>query len=439
MATATALIVVVAPERTVLSNYALAENALVLACAVAAACFARAVNRHGGAVGAWFIAGGVASLMAFLVHARGAGLVAAAVMVGATLALRAGTRLLGASLIVVCAAGAGLVYRFNDWLVAGVYADASGARESDLVSQLQVLDASLFLLPASGQAWYQFVAWGGLSLAGAAVAVFGLVQGVRKAHAAALRDLYFVVMGTSTALLSILTVSGPISRGTTRIDFFFYGRYLTQVATIFAVVGLVWLFRRAYWRHVVALLALGTILSVSFAARGANYGDQQRVFAPINVPAVAPFPWPSLTDVSEPPILWLSLVALAVPVIIVALRRRPLLVTILFVITSVAALSMAQRLTIDRFNQPVRDALTLRHELEVLDEQRLVIMSEVGPFHVNGYTFWATTPVEVLPHGAVPDVDLSTALIATPEVVPEEMPLACEFDGRVCLYFGVSR
>lgn len=391
----TALVVAVVPDRTVMSNYALAENALVLTAMVAAACTARAVAvAQGRRADAWFVAGAVASVLAFLVHARAAALVGAALLVGLGLLLRRGSRVVGVVVAGVSAGGGVLVYAVNSWLVSAMYTKGSGAREGNLLALVRDLDPGALPLPASGQAWYQVVAWGGLSLAGGAVVAVGAVAGLRRFDHAFLRDLYLLSAATATTLLSLTAVLGPIGRGTTRLDFFFYGRYLTHVAAVLAVVGLAWVLTRARWWHVLALVALSAAVSAAFVPRGGTYGDPERPFPPINVPGATVLPWPALTDVADRPVLWLSLAG-AVPLLVLLLRRWPWAVAALLVPASLAGTVAAAALTVDPFDAPFRDGvLPLRQALSQLDERALVIVG-ASPFQRNGYIFWSETPVRV--------------------------------------------
>lgn len=439
VAVVAALVIATLPDRTVLSNYAMAENALVLTSMVAAACMARAVTsdrRLRSRV--WFVAGAVASVLAFLVHARAVTLVGAAALVGAGLLLRRSERIAGAAVLAVTLVGGAAVYAVNSWVVSTVYAGAAGAREGGLLSGLAGLDPWSLLLPGSGQAWYQVAAFGGLSLAGGAVVLVGAVSGLRRFDDAFLRDLYLLIAGFTSALLSITAVTGPISRGTTRIDFYFYGRYLTHVAAVLAVVGLVWLLTRARWRHVAALTALGAALTAVFLTRGARYGDADRVFPPMNVPGVTPFPWPSLTDVTERPDLWPSLIGLAVPIVVMLLRRPAWLVAVVLVPASLAATVNAGWVTVDPFDAPIRgNAIPLRHPLALIDEDRLVVTS-VAHFTRNGHVFWSDVPVRVLGTDAPLDVSPDEAVITFQQ--DPRLPgsglrrTVCDRSGTACLY-----
>ncbi len=435
----TALVIAVVPDRTVMSNYALAENALVLTAMVAAACVARgAVTSGRPRAAAWFVAGAVASVLTFLIHARAAMLVGAAFLVGLGLLARRGYRWAGAVVCAVSAGGGVAVYAFNSWLVASVYADGAGAREDDLLALVRELDPAALLMPASGQAWYQLVAWGGLSLAGFAVVLAGVLVGIRRFDLAFLRDLYLLSAAGTTLLLSLTAVLGPIGRGTTRLDFFFYGRYITHLTAVLAVVGMVWLLTRARWWQLPALVGVAVGLSAVFLPRGGTYGDSERAFPPINVPGATVLPWPALTDAPERPVLWLSLIGVVVPLVVMALRRWPWTVAVVLVPASLVGTAAAATFTVDRFDAPFREAaVPLRHTLSQLDESGLVVMGAT-PFHRNGYVFWSDTPVRV-PGRTEPLALADDEAVIAPDPDPRLAEtglriVTCDRTAGLCLY-----
>jgi hypothetical protein len=439
VALVTGLVVAVVPDRTVMSNYALAENALVLTTMVAAACVARAVTMTSRrSAGAWFVAAAVASVLAFGIHPRAAMLVGAAGLVGLALLLRRGHRLIGLVVGVVSAAGGLAVYLANARLVSQVYAPGRYTREDDLVAKIMDLTPGVLLLPASGQAWYQAIAWGGLSLCGVAVAVVGLVTGLRRAGSGVLRDLYLVAAGVTTTLLSLMFVILPDGRMPARLDLYFYGRYLAHLAAVLAVVGLVWLVTRARWWHVVALVGSMAAITAAFVPRGGTYGDPERPFPPINVPGAMVLPWPALTDVPDRPLLGLSAVAVVVPVAVMLLRRRAWAVAALLVPASLVGTVAAATVSIDRFDAPFREgALPLRFTLSQLDEQGLVV-TDAGPFARNGYVFWSETPVRAPGRNDPLTVAADDAVIA-PDGDPrlEELGLrlvTCDRAADLCLH-----
>ncbi len=149
-----------------------------------------------------------------------------------------------------------------------------------------------------------------------------------------------------------------------------------------------WVLTRATRRQVGVLAVSLVLIAAVFLPRGGTYGDVTRVFPPINVPAVTPFPWPSLSDVGGTPFLWSTLSGIGVLLLVFCLRRRPWLVAVVCLVLSVVAGQTAAYLTVDRFDRPVRqESLPFRHTLEHVDEEAVVLVG-VQPFYRNGYQFW---------------------------------------------------
>lgn len=395
VAVAAAVIVTNVPDRTVMSNYALSENALVLATFVAAALVFAGARSAGRRQAVLYVSGTVGSLMAFAVHARAAALVGGAVLLGAGLLLHRGRRLLGLVVLVVSVGGALGVYRLNSALVDAVYRNGAGGREGNLLGTLRSLDPTVLALPASGQAWYQVAAFAGLSLVGGAVVLAAawrqlLTRGVRFAA-----DGWLLSASVAGVLLSLAATSAPIGRGSTRVDFFFYGRYITHLAAVLALIGLVWLLHRATVRALAVTVVGLVVVSVVFLTRGGTYGDPQRPLVTINVPAVTPWPWPSLAAVESVPLTWVTLTGFAVLLLVFALRRHLVVLTVLVVGLSLVAGQSAAWFTLSRFDTPVREgALPFRHTLELVDADSVVLVG-AQPFYRNGYQFWLW-PTDVL-------------------------------------------
>lgn len=437
-----AVVVTNVPDRTVMSGYALSENALVLATFTAAALvlagsrsFEAGADRRGSVL---HVGAAVACLAAFAVHARGAALVGAVALLGAAHLLHAGRRGTGVAVLGVGVVGAVLVYLTNDALVGAVYAGAAGQREDDLLATLSSLDPAILLLAASGQVWYQLAAWGGLSVAGFAVVLAASVRQLRTRGVRFGAPAWMLAATVAGTVISLVAVSGPISRGTDRVDFYFYGRYVTHLTAVLALVGLVWLVRRARARQALLLGLVVLVCSVLFLTRGVRLGDPGRALAPINVPAVTAWPWPPFVPGAPLPVGWITAAGLLTLLLLLGLRRWPLVLALVVLVASVGSGQNAQRLTLRPFDAPVRAGAAPL--LPVVDRLGAPPVALVGlpSFQRNAYQFWLW-PGSVRSAGRGEDLEprADELVIAAPDdprvLRPGQRTVVCDRSGQACL------
>lgn len=231
-------VVVVAPARSLLANYLMAESALLLATATLVVAADRLWQRHRTADALWF---GAAVGGTVLCHGRAVG-TAVAAGIWALLMLKRDPKravLAGASAL-LAATGAYVIYKAvtshviaSDGRVEGAFGDLAGR-------DLGASAASLV-----GQLWYPTIAW-------PAVACIGALAIVRWRRNGGMATL--VLLGIGTGLIVSILQLNPHA-GMTRLDPWIYGRYMDQWWTILAVIGLAVLVRIKW--PLVSVTALG--------------------------------------------------------------------------------------------------------------------------------------------------------------------------------------
>lgn len=231
-------LVIMAPARSLLANFLLSESALLLATATLVVVADRLWRRR-RSVDALLFGAAVGAVV--LAHGRGVGTAVAAGLWALLLLRRDPKRaiLAGASAL-VAAFGAYLLYLGVAHAVVG-----SDLRVGSAFGNLAGRDLGASLASAVGQIWYGTVAW-------PAVAVLGAMAMFRWRRRGGMTSL--VMLGVPIGLI-VSTVQLDPHAGLTRMDPWFYGRYMDQWWPILAVVGLAILVRIRW--PLMSALALG--------------------------------------------------------------------------------------------------------------------------------------------------------------------------------------
>jgi len=230
--------VVMAPARSLLANYLLSESALLLATATLVVVADRLWDRRSAADALWF---GAAVGAVVLSHGRGVGTaVAAGVWVLLLLRRDPKRAILAGVSALVAVLGAYLLYRSVTTSVLG-----SDGRVENAFGDLAGRDLWASVASAVGQVWYATIAW-------PAVAVLGAMAMWRWRRRGGMPAL--VGLAIPIALI-VSTVQLNPHAGLTRMDPWFYGRYMDQWWPILAVVGLAVLIR-VKW-PLMSIVALG--------------------------------------------------------------------------------------------------------------------------------------------------------------------------------------
>ena len=243
-------VILLAPARTVPSNYVISEQLLTLvtACIVAWAFRVRrspSLVTHG-------VLGALAAL-AFLAHGRGIALTAAvcAWVLIASWRNWSGVLISWGSAAVV-AALSWLLYR---WVASELYWN------DDRVNQTfnGLLDHTPMELLGTvfGQAWYVLAAW-------PAVGIIGMAIAVRRWRLKSADLLLGIALLTTLALALVQLDKTNESVGLIRLDAWIYGRYLDHLYTVAAVIGLA-IVVRVRSRLILAFVAgAGAVIAAGF-------------------------------------------------------------------------------------------------------------------------------------------------------------------------------
>lgn len=219
-------VVVMAPARTLLSNYLLAESAMLVTTAALLVAAERLWSRRRDVDALLF---GAATGAAVLTHGRG---VATAVAAGlwALMLLRHDSR---RGLIAGTSALLGSLAAYAMYRVVTGEALANDIRVNAVFDDLSGRDLGASLAGVVGQLWYATIAW-------PAVAVIGAIAVIRWRRTGGMMG--FVLLAVPLALLLSAVQLNPRD-GLVRIDLWFYGRYMDNWWTILAVLGLALLVR----------------------------------------------------------------------------------------------------------------------------------------------------------------------------------------------------
>lgn len=296
-------VVVMAPARSLLSNFLLAESALLVSTAALVVAADRLWTRHGTADALWF---GAAVGAAVLSHGRGVGTAVAAGL-WTLLMLRRDAKhaILAGGSALLAAIGAYVLYQAVAGEVIG-----SDARVGTAFGDLAGRDLGASVASAIGQLWYPTLAWPAVAvIGGMAVVWWG-----RKGGMAAL-----VVLGIAVGLV-LSTVQLNPNAGAVRMDLWFYGRYMDQWWTILAVVGLAVLVR-VKWPAMSAM-ALGAAVVSGIGMLLVTVPSMPGGMRWIDLHVLGITPWLSLDSYAEgEPQPWTRIVltGLALTVLVLAL------------------------------------------------------------------------------------------------------------------------
>lgn len=227
-----AAVVSMSPARTLMSNYVLTENFLVLVFALLLLAGQRYLERATVLRALVFAA---ATAFTFFTHGRAAPVVVAALLVMAVSArgrVKVAVLAIGSTLALTALAYLGYVAIVGQIYVSGTgreQAGISGLLASSLLGSVRSL---------AGQLWYQLGAWSGLSLLGLVVVVRAAVGEVRRRRPGPATWVALAILGLTalSALMLGRSLGDPAT--VTRVDYWFYGRYLDAFFAPLAVVGL---------------------------------------------------------------------------------------------------------------------------------------------------------------------------------------------------------
>lgn len=380
--------IAVAPSRTGFSSYVLTENPLALMVALTALTAVRYAERRtpGRAVLL-----GVAAAYTFVVHGRMVALLGMTVVwLLVDLARRrwAAAAGLGAALVVAVSG-----FLLHLWVSAELYG-AAGAREENALGALFGLDPHAAAQAVSGQAWYALAAWISLPVLG----VWLVLRLCRREWT--LRDpglgwwALGIVVGSAIISGGGATTAG-IARGSVRLDYHVYGRYLEPVLFVLAALGLALVLRgfrrRAGWTTVVVAAVVAAVFvlwAMPQIPRGGWWGM-------INIVGLLGRSWPMQDDPGTPPWTVFTVTFLVAALVCLLVRgRRVLAVVALALVFGYFSLStvLAQERLMRSENLALGAAPDLLEVIHDLDTDAPISYDTVGADWVgqNLFQWWLT-------------------------------------------------
>ncbi|WBU37772.1 hypothetical protein [Homoserinibacter sp. YIM 151385] len=410
---ALAAVVSLAPARTSMSSFALAENLLTLLIAftvLAAMRFGASRSLRDG------VLLGAAAAAVFVTHGRA---VPIAIAVGLWLLweLRRHWRaaLAGGVVLAAMSAGGFLLYR---WTISFLY-PPSADREATGIDRIFFSPPAAVVTSGTGQVWYEFAAWGGLCVLGGILLGRGVIRELRAREVG-------VSIVSAVALIGVFVVSATwvsrvVAAGRDRLDIYSYGRYLESYGVLLALFGLILLVKGISWRAGITAIAASVVISAVFFLFIAPQAPLDGIlfWGATSVPGLLQYPWPNTSSRLVPPWPWAGGFAMAAIVATVLLRKRPQIVVAVAAIFFAASSVVAGVRTLDPYFAGFRASFGLREELHELVDHTVAFdtdgMNEPGMVRDavsrNAYQYWTSPRAsEVFDSDeGIPDVELVIA------------------------------
>jgi hypothetical protein len=391
MSVVLAAVVAMAPARSFMSGYVLAENLLAFLVAVTAVAALRFSERPTVARAASL--GGLAAAC-FFTHGRVVPLVGATVvwfLATARRSPRVAAWGLGTSL-----GGAAAAHLTNSLVIRAVY-DSPTDREGAALDALLHIDVPAALTALVGLGWYQLAAWAGLPLLGVAVSLRRSVGELRAGRP----DVWtwWCVGGAGVLLISASSVASAITRNADRVDIYTYGRYVEPLFAVLATVALATVVTRMTARAATTIVTASALVVVLFLGVVVPRVPDAGRLSPINAAGLMPWSWKGVVPAaSGHPWAQASLVGLLVLLVLCVLRSRAAralaVVGIVFATGSVAGEVRSMR----TFDGPWHtQAHVLAETVEYLGLDSVGYdVRDSEAIGRNGYQFWlAPRPVPV--------------------------------------------
>jgi len=368
-----AAIVMLAPARTVPSNYVISEALLVLATATLIALAFRVTRRASPASMA--VLGAVAGTV-FLAHGRGI-----AVTCGACVwaLIFAGTRWRLSGMFI---AAAGVVvmasWTLYEWIVGELF--WADDRLGQTFNGLSSHNLAELAGTAIGLGWYTIGAW-------PAVGIVGLMIAIKRFRRFNGEALLLLTLAPTLVLALIQLDKGSDIPGFTRLDAWIYGRYIDHLLTIAAVMGLAVLVRVSAWM-VQSVVVVGTaVVGVAFLLITAPQIHDGAYWSHVHVAGVvymlseanflnnAPEPWVLLTFAA-----WALSCAVAISA---RVRAVPIILGALWVALSIST----DRGIINPHDELKRIPQNIAAPLETLEPGAVVGFDKNFGLGINAFAF----------------------------------------------------
>ncbi len=357
-------VVMTAPSRVVMSNYALTEAFFALVVACTAWLGLRHWRRRTWVSG---LALAVAASFAFFSHGRGVVVPIATAMLLVVSWLRGRDRrdLVWLATLVVTTV---VLFRVHQSLSATIYPATTDSREDFAVRG--VIDGLRGPLGqgAAGQLWYALAAWCALPLLGAVVLVRRAWREWRTDRVVGAAAWWAVTVLGGVGMAS-LAATNIMARDSERFDVQMYGRYvdpfllpLAALALASVAAGLVPLVRRT-------TAALAVLVAGGFVAMWDAVGQADGVWYPINIAGLLAWDWSGLPGQTTRSVHLATLAGLVVLALVLTFRGRLRFVGIVAVAVALTlSTEQAQTETVWPWNAANRSEQPIVPAMAALDE-----------------------------------------------------------------------
>jgi hypothetical protein len=293
-----------------------------------------------------------------------------------------------ATTVVVAAAG----FVLHLWVSAQLYGSA-GAREEDAVGALLGQDPVAAVQAVVGQSWYSLAAWLSLPVLG----VWLLLRLCRSEVARRDWGLGWWGLGIAVGSLAISaggSVASAIARGTGRLDFHLYGRYIEPILVVLAALGLAMVLRgfrrRAGWTTVAVSVVVGAVFLLWAEPKIPLAGW----WGMINIAGLLGRSWPMQDDPGARPFVAFTVTFVVASVVWLLVRGRrvlaPLALALVLGYFTVSSVAAQERLVRDE-NAGLGAAPDLVHVIEDVDPDA-ISYDTAGADWVgqNSFQWWLT-------------------------------------------------
>ena len=392
-------IISLAPSRTSMSNFALAENFLAFFVAVTVLAGMRYASQKTVLTAMAF---GASAAMVFVIHGRAVPVaIAAGLWLLWTLRRHFMPSLAGGITLGAIALGGFQLYR---WVISFMY-PASADREASGIERIFGSDPVAVLTSGGGQIWYMFAAWAGLTLLGGIyVARRAVIELRAKQPSIAVFSLITLV---GAFIISATWVARTVGAGRDRLDIYSYGRYLETYGPILALFGLV-LIVKGISKRVAIIAAIATVVIVAgyFVLIVPQVPlDGILFWGATSVPGLLQWPWPHVSGQLQPP--WVLASAFAIVALVAAyiLRKHPVVVITIAAVFFAGSSVAAEIRTVTPYFAGFQDSFGLREQLAEYRDASVSFdragMNEPGEdrdtVSRNAYQYWSSPrAVEVI-------------------------------------------
>jgi len=364
-------VVSLAPSRTSMSNFALAENFLAFFVALTVWLGMRFAAEKTVLRAVLF---GASAAMVFVIHGRAIPVAIAAGLWFVWLLRRHLVTALagGATLGAISLAGF-LLYR---WTISFMY-PASADREATGIDRIFGSDPAAVLTSGGGQIWYMLAAWAGLTLLGGVFVARVALAEIRARRPGIATFSLITLVGAF--VISATWVSRTVGAGRDRLDIYSYGRYLETYGPVLALFGLILIVKGISRRVAIVTAVTAIVITAVFFIFIAPQAPLDGIlfWGATSVPGLLQWPWPHVSSQLQPPWYLAGAFALVALAAMWFLRKKVVVVVVVAAVFFAGSSIAAEIRTVTPYFAGFQESFGLR---TVLAEYRGATVS----FDVDG-------------------------------------------------------